>query len=140
MTMKTIFIRIIYILGGFVLSLIALFAWFYFSAPKLVVDSSAESPDKRWMAQASEESWGLSGGHYFVTLANDDKSAKVLFDFMPPDSGPFEVRWLDTKNLEIEYPGAMETYTKLGSYQDIAITYLECPIKKRGIGSKKCIR
>jgi hypothetical protein len=104
-----------------------------------VVDSTAESPGGEWIAQAMEQSWGLSGGQYIVMLENRIHGTETVFDFMPPDSGPFDLHWRDSKTLEIEYPGATEIYKKLHHYKDIVIIYTECPVSKRGIGSKKCI-
>jgi hypothetical protein len=105
-----------------------------------VVDSTEVSPSGEWTAQAIEQSWGLSGGHYMVTLANRTKGAETVFDFMPPDSGPFNLQWQNNKTLEIEYPGATEIYKRLDRYKDIAIIYSECPVSKRGVGSKQCVK
>ncbi|MGH7238441.1 MAG: hypothetical protein ACREHG_00075, partial [Candidatus Saccharimonadales bacterium] len=56
--------------------------WVYFSSGSdssccQVVDSTEVSPSGEWTAQAIEQSWGLSGGHYMVTLASHTKSTET---------------------------------------------------------------
>lgn len=134
--------RVIYIVGGIVaITVIAIGLLFFASKANgtdPIVDGKAVSPDNQVTATAFEQSWGMSGGHYFVTLSKAGES-EVVFDFMPPDSGPYNVSWSDANHLVVQYPGATETYTKLNAYQGIAIAYVECPIAKRKIGSKTCV-
>jgi hypothetical protein len=107
-------------------------------------DQTAVAPDGKHVAKAMERSDSF-GGEYFVVITNGASEEKEIFDFVPNDSGPYQVRWIDSENLEIKYPGLApgpdkNLYTKLDQYQGIKITYVECPVGKRKVGSKICVK
>lgn len=111
-----------------VIAATVLFSWLWLSEDHCdkVIAQTLMSPDGKWtMVATQEECGGAAGGIYYLVHLKGDGGDVTVLDIAPIDSNDFELKWKDSRNLEIYYPGSRETYTKLNSYSDVQFVYID---------------